>query len=93
MEHTPEAVRKHVKVYIAVFVALAALTVVTVTVSYFHLPLMKAVAVALAIALVKGSLVALFLMHLISERQIIFSVLLLTFIFFVVLLVVPTFSS
>lgn len=94
MEHaTPEAIKKHVKIYIAVFVALAALTVVTVTVSYLHLPLWQAVLVALAIASLKASLVALFFMHLISEKQIIFSVLALAFIFFAALLALPVISS
>lgn len=87
-----EAIRKHVRIYIAVFAALAALTVVTVTVSYLHLPLRKAVAVALAIATVKASLVALFFMHLISERSVIFWILALTFIFFGVLLALPVLS-
>ena len=93
MEHAPEEIKKHVKIYISVFVTLAALTVVTVAVSYLHLPIFKAVLVALAIATLKGTLVALFFMHLISERQIIFSVLALTLIFFAVLLFIPTFSS
>jgi len=93
MGHATEEIKRHVKVYVSVFVALAFLTVVTVTVSYLHLPMARAVLVALSIATVKGSLVALFFMHLISERQIIFSVLLLTFVFFGVLLLLPTFSS
>ena len=80
MEHaTPEAIKKHVKIYIAVFAALAALTIVTVVVSYLHLPPSKAVLVALSIATVKASLVALFFMHLISEKQIIFYILAIAF--------------
>jgi len=94
MEHAShEEIKRHVKIYIAVFVALAALTVITVAVSYLHLPLGQAVLVALAIASLKASLVALFFMHLISEKQIIFSVLSLAFIFFVVLLALPVVSS
>lgn len=93
MSHSPEEIKRHVKIYISVFVALAFLTVVTVIVSYLHLPLVKAVWVALGIATIKGSLVALFFMHLISERQIIFSVLALTLVFFLALLLIPTFSS
>jgi len=91
--HAPETVKKHVKIYVAVFAALATLTVVTVAVSYLHLPLRKAIAVALAIATVKASLVALFFMHLISEKKVIFSILALTFIFFLALLTLPFFSS
>ena len=92
MEHAPEEIKKHVKIYISVFVALAALTVITVTVSYLHLPIHQAVLVALAIATIKGSLVALFFMHLISEKQIIYWVLGLAFIFFAVLLLIPNYS-
>ena len=92
MEHAPEEIRKHVKIYISVFVALAALTVITVTVSYLHLPIHKAVLVALAIASIKGSLVALFFMHLISENQIIYWVLGLAFNFYAVLLLMPNYS-
>ena len=90
MEHAPEAIKKHVKIYITVFAVLACLTVVTVAVSYLHLPIRKAVAVALAIATVKASLVALFFMHLISERVIIYSILILSFIFVLGLLIIPT---
>lgn len=93
MGHSAEEVKKHVKVYIAVFVALAFLTLVTVAVSYLHLPLFQAVAVALFIATIKGSLVACFFMHLISEKQIIFSVLLLTVVFFIALMLLPVFTS
>ena len=56
--HSPEAVKKEVRTYLAVFAALAVLTVVTVSVSYLHLPHGTAVAVALLIACVKGALVA-----------------------------------
>lgn len=90
MTHSPEEVRQHVKVYVAVFAALAFLTVVTVAVSYLKLPLVQAIAVALVIAALKGSLVAAFFMHLISEKQIIFSILILTFIIFICLLIVPS---
>lgn len=93
MEHTHEEIKKHVRIYIAVFAALAVLTLVTVAVSYLHLSPLKAVGVALLIATVKASLVALFFMHLISEKQIIFSILALTVIFFAVLLALPALTS
>ena len=93
MEHaSPQEIQKHVKIYISVFVALAFLTMVTVAISYLRLPTPKAVLVALVIASIKGSLVAAFFMHLISEKQIIFSVLALAFLFFLVLLLLPTLS-
>ena len=75
-EMTLEDVKKHVKVYITVFIALAVLTVVTVAVSYLHMPFTPALLVALAIATVKAGLVALYFMHLISEKQVILWVLL-----------------
>ncbi len=87
--HTGEDVAKHVKVYVTVFVALMALTVITVTVSYFHLSVWAAVAVALLIASIKGSLVACYFMHLISERKIVYWVLGLTIVFFIVLMLLP----
>ena len=90
MEHAE--VQKHVKIYISVFAALAALTVITVAVSYLHLPFKQAVLAALAIAGLKGSLVAGFFMHLLSEKQIIFSVLALTFIFLLAVLLLPVIS-
>ena len=58
MHMTPEEVKKHVKVYVMVFGALAVLTIVTVAVSYLDLNILPALILALIIALVKGGLVA-----------------------------------
>ncbi|HEV8201108.1 MAG TPA: cytochrome C oxidase subunit IV family protein [Candidatus Polarisedimenticolia bacterium] len=80
---------KHVRVYITVFVSLMALTVFTVWVGYQNLPIGQAVAVALLIASIKGGLVASYFMHLISERKLIYAVLVSTVALFAVLLVVP----
>ena len=88
----PIDLHKHVRAYILVFVSLMFLTLVTVTVSYLHLPVRQAIAVALLIATVKGSLVACYFMHLISEKKLILWVLVLTVAFFIVLLLVPTFT-
>lgn len=85
--------KKHVRIYILVFVSLMALTLVTVAVSYLHLPVHQAIAVALLIATIKGSLVACYFMHLISEKKLILSVMLLTIGLFAVLLLVPTFTA
>ena len=87
--HDPADIDKHVRVYITVFVALMVLTVVTVAVSRFHLPVPVAVTVALIVATIKGSLVACYFMHLISEKRLIIAVLLLTAVFFLVLLALP----
>jgi cytochrome c oxidase subunit 4 len=83
---------KQVRIYIIVFVALMALTVVTVAVSYLHLPPKTAIAVALFVATIKGSLVACYFMHLISERKLIYAVLAITAIKFVALLALPIFT-
>lgn len=80
---------KHVRTYIMVFVALMALTLVTVGVSYLDLTTGPAIALALVIASIKGSLVACYFMHLLSERKLIYTVLLFTVIFFVAVLVGP----
>lgn len=90
--HEPnvDEIRKHVRTYIVVFVALMGLTIVTVAVSYLHLDVKWAIAVALFIATIKGSLVAGFFMHLISERKLIYATLILTFVFFIALMVLPT---
>ena len=80
---------KHVKVYITVFAALMVLTIVTVAISRFHLPVHEAVTIALIVATVKGSLVACYFMHLISEKKLILAVLALTVVFFIALLALP----
>ena len=87
--HDPADIDKHVRVYITVFVALMALTLITVAVSYLDLSTPVAVAVALFIATVKGSLVAAYFMHLISEKKLIYVVLAITVIKFVALMVLP----
>jgi cytochrome c oxidase subunit IV len=87
--HDAADIDRHVRVYITVFVALMVLTIITVAVSYLHLSVPMAVTVALLVATVKGALVACYFMHLISERKLIYAVLLLTVVFFVVLLALP----
>ncbi len=87
--HSVEEIRKETRGDILVFVALAALTVITVGVSYLHLTIGPAIVLALFIATIKGSLVACFFMHLISERKLIYSVLIVTVVFFIALMVLP----
>ena len=89
MSHALDDVRKSVRTYLMVFGALMVLTVVTVGVSYLHFPVALAIFVALVVATIKGSLVALFFMHLIDERKLIYWVLTLTVVFFVFLMFVP----
>jgi len=90
--HSAEDVKKHVRIYISVFVALLALTMITVTVSYLHLQTVAAITVAITIAAIKGSLVACYFMHLLTERKLIYAVLIITVLFFAVLMSLPLFS-
>jgi cytochrome c oxidase subunit IV len=87
--HHAADIDKHVRVYITVFVALMALTLVTVAVSYLDLPPVMAITVALFVATIKGSLVACYFMHLISEKKLIYAVLVITVIKFIALLALP----
>ena len=87
--HTVEEIRGEIRRYWIVGIALFLLTIVTVAVSYLDLSPVMAVVVALIIAGIKGGLVAAVFMHLISERQAIYSLLLLTVFFFIVLMIGP----
>ena len=76
-------ISKHVRVYITVFVALLVGTIVTVALNYMHfdsVPL--TIAIALFVAVIKASLVACYFMHLISERKMIYAILIFTAFFF-----------
>jgi cytochrome c oxidase subunit IV len=92
MDHAAD-IDRHVRTYIMVFVSLMVLTIVTVGIYYLHLSTPAAIALALTVATIKGSLVACFFMHLISERKLVLAVLILTVAFFFVLLFVPTITS
>jgi len=92
MEFTDtQAIKKHVRVYVTVFITLLALTLITVAISRLHLDVPLAIGVALFIAAVKGSLVASYFMHLISEKKVIYATLILTVVFFAVLMSLPLF--
>ena len=94
MAESAEEIRKHVRVYILVFAALAVLTVVTVGVSYIQIESVAAtVLIALFIASIKAGLVAGYFMHLVSEKRIIFWVLALTVAFFAVLMLLPSITE
>ena len=90
-----DEIRHHVRLYLMVFGALLVLTVVTVAVAELHLVIGAAVAVALLIATIKGSLVALFFMHLKWDwkHRAVHGVLLLTAVFFLFLLALPTLTD
>lgn len=85
-----EDIKKHVQIYLRVFAALAVLTVVTVAIGQIHLTIRNAIIVAMFVALIKGTLVAGYFMHLFSERKIIYATLVLCALFFVVLMTVPS---
>ena len=94
MAESAEEIRKHVRVYILVFAALAVLTVATVGVSYIQIEsVAAAVLIALFIASIKAGLVAGYFMHLVSEKRIIFWVLALTVAFFAVLMLLPSITE
>jgi|SRR5258708_33153412 cytochrome c oxidase subunit 4 len=87
---TPEEFKKHLGKYYVVFVALLCLTAVTVGVSYLKLARPLAITLALVIATIKAGLVAAVFMHLIDEKKVIYAVLLLTALFFALVLLVPS---
>ncbi|MBI4398361.1 MAG: cytochrome C oxidase subunit IV family protein [Candidatus Omnitrophica bacterium] len=82
-EEVQKHIQKHVRIYISVFAALMVLTLVTVAASYLHLSLGQAVTLALCIAIIKGSLVAGFFMHLMSEKKTIYLILIIAAVFIV----------
>lgn len=91
--HTPEEIKKQVKGYMVVFVALLCLTVVTVALSYLDVSFAAALILALVVASIKGSLVCLYFMHLKSEKQIIYAILILTVVFLVAMMLLPLFMN
>jgi len=82
-------IEEHIKVYLTVFGALAVLTILTVSASYLDVSTTEAIFMALTIATIKASLVAGYFMHLITEKQTIVWILILTFFFFLVLMFFP----
>ena len=93
MAENIEEVKKHIRVYLIIGTSLIVLTGVTVAASYLHIPLIAAIILALFIATVKGSLVVCYFMHLISEKKLIYAVLIVTVIFFFVLMLVPMWTD
>ena len=87
--HDTIDIQSHIKVYMTVFAALAVLTVVTVAASYLDISTGEAILLALTIASIKGSLVAGYFMHLISEKALITWILMLTAGFLFVLMFIP----
>ena len=91
--HTPEEIKKHLRIYIGVFVALLVGTLLTVWAWTWHFESMAVtVGVALFIATVKAFLVAGYFMHLMSERKTIYAIMLATVFFFVGLMYLTVWS-
>jgi len=88
--HSPEEVDRYVRAAYFVFGSLLVLTGFTVGAYFLHLPKRFAITLALAIAATKGTLVAAWFMHLVSERKLIFWMLGLTAVLFLPLLLLPT---
>ena len=91
-DHAAE-ISKHVRTYILVFVSLMILTVVTVAIAYIDMSTPIAIGIALLVASIKASLVACYFMHLISEKKLIFWVLIITIVFFIGLLLLPVLTD
>ena len=83
MSDDHQDVAKHVRGYLIIGGTLIIGTVLTVLASYVDLGHHWNIILALVIATTKASLVALFFMHLISERAMIYTVLAFTAFFFV----------
>ena len=75
MSDHSEDVSKHIRGYLIIGGTLIIGTILTVLASYVDLGHNWNIVLALIIATVKASLVALFFMHLISEKQMIYTVL------------------
>ena len=93
MQSDPEAIRQSIRSYLKIGAALYVFTAITVAVNQIHLAVPFAVALALIIAATKGSMVASVFMHLSHEKQWIYGSLLLTVVFFIVLMTIPMFTT
>ena len=93
MHADPAEVKKTIRTYLMVGAALFAGTVITVAANQFHLAIPLAIVVALIIASVKGSMVAGVFMHLSHEKRWIYGALVLTVVFFVVLMMLPLLTT
>lgn len=92
--HGPEEIKKTISTYKKVLGVLVVGTIVTVAASYIHFDSMAmTVGLALLIASVKASFVALYFMHLIDERKIIYQLLGITTLFFIGLMAITIWAS
>jgi caa(3)-type oxidase subunit IV len=92
MSSDQDAIKKSIRTYFLVGAALFVFTGITVAVNQVHLAIPLAITVALVIATTKGSMVASIFMHLSHERKWIYGALLLTLIFFILVMALPSFT-
>ena len=93
MSSDPASVKKSIGLYFMIGAALFVFTGITVAVNQVHLVIPFAITVALIIAVTKGSMVASVFMHLSHEKKWVYGCLLLTVVFFLVLLSIPLLTS
>jgi len=87
-------VAKHVRTYLVIGAALLAGTALTVGMYYVHFQSVTlTITIALIIATVKASLVAGFFMHLISEKTVIYTILMFTVFFFAAMMALTIYSK
>ena len=92
-EQNPHSIQQEARRHLIVFGAVGLCTLVIVSTSLIPLATGLKIAAVLGIATVQASLVAGFLMHLINEKRMIVSSLVLTAIFFVALIFLPVLSE
>jgi caa(3)-type oxidase subunit IV len=85
-------IKKSIRTYMMVGLALLVFTGITVGANQFHFGVPVAVTVALIIATMKGSMVASIFMHLSHEKKWVYGALILTVAGFLVLMTVPFFT-
>jgi caa(3)-type oxidase subunit IV len=93
MHSDQEAVKRSIRSYMIIGMLLLVFTGITVGANQFHFAVPVAITVALIIATIKGSMVAGVFMHLSHEQKWIYGTLVLTVVFFVVLLFLPLLTT
>jgi cytochrome c oxidase subunit 4 len=93
MHSDAESIKKSIRSYLMIGAALYAFTIITVAANQIHLAIPLAITLALIIASIKGSMVAAVFMHLSHEKRWVYGSLVLTAIFFAVLMLVPLFTT
>ncbi len=88
-ESHPLSTTDHKMRYILIGAALLVLTVLTVWTSFFSVTVGVSIGIALVIATLKGSLVASFFMHLLTEKKLVLIILLVTVALFFALIFLP----